>query len=118
MKTLCTAVILIVCHLMLRAQDATYLPVDQQGWEMTNFSVPENLDVKDSGAVNYLLTVNARGKVTNVKAIASSLPSETEKRWRTMTRKLKFQRADGVPKKKFKGTLNITFAPCDLKGAD
>ena len=107
--------LLILIHFGLIGQSHKYEPIDKLGWEMTNFSIPDKLTEMDTGNVNYLLTINDKGKVKNVEVLSNTFDLKMEKLWRRMIKKLEFTRTDDNAslKKKYKGTLLITREPCN-----
>ncbi len=106
---------LLFMHGSISAQRAQYQRLDQLGWEFIDFQVPDHLTELDTGKVNYLVTVNGKGKVRDVKLLQNTLPRHAEKMFRALVGKSLFRNTGGsvAANKKVKGTLLITRSRCN-----
>jgi hypothetical protein len=90
-----------------------YVPIDKAGWTMTNFSEPDNLIETDSGEVKYLLTLNKKGRVKNIKILTNTFSNVAETKWRGEVKKTIFLRQSTDRDTKYKGTLLIERERCN-----
>jgi|GEM_PF-2442416 len=102
------------------AQDSDFSPIEELGWQIMEFSEPPDLRDSDIGEVNYLLTLDANGKVTRIKVLSSSFEKKTEKRWRRQILKSKFTRLKNnkPAASQYRGTLLITREMCSKDSED
>jgi hypothetical protein len=112
MRTSIAAALLIFLALPVQSQTGGYKTLGELGWNMTNFSMPDQLTEIDTGYVDYLVTLSRKGKVTRLKILRSSFGDETEKLWRQSIIKSSFTPRDGREPRKYKGTLSIERAYC------
>lgn len=89
-----------------------YEPIDKAGWTMTNFSEPANLTEIDIGEIKYLLTLNKKGHVKNIKVLTNSFSKEAETKWRSEVKKTIFLRQKTDGQINYKGTLLIERERC------
>ena len=96
------------------AQDSYHPPLEEAGWEMRDFTVPDQLTELDTGAVQYLVTLNGQGKVTHLKVLSNTFDAAAEKQWRRALKQCAFTNTSGLeqPKKRIRGTTMITRNYC------
>lgn len=105
---------LITSPIALIAQDKkVYEPIDKIGWELPDVWGPDGLTEHETGTVNYLLTISAKGRIKGIKVLTSTFAPEVERKLRDDVKKLTLIRMpDRAGKIRHQGTLEISAISC------
>ncbi|MEX2231608.1 MAG: hypothetical protein WD824_05585 [Cyclobacteriaceae bacterium] len=115
MKAPIITIFLILIYCSLAGQDPGHQPLDKLGWDVINFSIPEDLTELDTGRVNYLLNLSHEGQIRHIELLENSFDSRVEKLWQVAIKKSAFKRSgeNSTIEKKHKGTFFISRAHCN-----
>lgn len=101
------------------SQEADYPSLDEAGWYIINLEEPQGLKDTDVGAVNYLITLNEKGKIKSIRILTSTFTNRAERSWRKKILSAEFIKIKDIktPGGKIRGTLLITRDTCNKDAA-
>lgn len=111
------ALFLVILPGLLIAQNH-YKPIDSVGWELPEFSIPENFNPSlDSGAVTYLVAISKTGTIKKISMLSNTFNHDAESKLRDQVKNATLVRKESDSKTiRYKGTLEISIMACkDVK---
>jgi len=94
MKCIAATVLFFFVYSTAVGQSLKYQPLNELGWEMANFTIPDGLTELDTGAVTFLLTINGSGDILSVQTLADTFSAGTRKLWKRSIKSATFKKAD------------------------
>lgn len=115
MKALLAAILLLRVPSQGNSQGNEYKSLDELGWQMADFSIPEGMTDLDTGAVTYLVTINDTGNVLRVRILGTTCNPQAEKKWRRTLKDCSFINAAVTRPtgKRIAGTMTINRRHCN-----